>query len=373
MIDRLSFQPNRILSVLILPLVLISLRTGTVEAEESLAPPPSQTQDSYTDEEVQRLIQALGSPDYQTREEATRKLATAPPEIIPHLKAAALQGDLEVTVRAIQIMEQHLQHQATLWFTTLHPELLLKQAYRKPAFAEHPARQQRLEKAAFHFDQIDLTLSELAESPFASLALRARKAVQTERLRIELKAMLDTIDLGGQFFYLRNSGRGQNYVVITREMVMHGHIPTEKLGIQIDRHWKNAPDALQKLKRVKSLKSIYLIKGAPLTREEIQQIQIAIPEVTVQTRGAVRLGVTHMPLFNNNFEGAPVGEVANGSSADQAGIQSGDVITRLAEHNISDFEALVRSLENYEAGDIVEVELKRGAQTLLLKVELSSW
>ncbi|MEZ6047727.1 MAG: PDZ domain-containing protein [Planctomycetaceae bacterium] len=323
------------------------------------------------EEEIAQLIEELGSPSYETREAATEKLKNAPAEIAPQLKIAANRGDLEVTLRAILILEHMYERVARDWFLTLIPYTGLQPG--QPVFAEHPVRTQRLETLGFHFDQLDLILSEMGENPSASQAVRARQVLLSQKPKREFKAMLDVIEHGGKFFFMQDSGRGQDLVPITRDMVLRGEFETNDLGIQINRHWQKSPESLQKLKRISRLRSVYLIKGAPLDRADINELQVALPQIRLHSRSGARLGVTHMTSFNIQAEGALVGEVSADSAAEGAGIKPGDIIIRLGDAKVTDFEGLVRSLEKYEAGDIVEVELIRSGSNLKLPVELSGW
>ncbi|QDU79393.1 hypothetical protein Pla110_11010 [Polystyrenella longa] len=365
MIDRLTLQPNQGLFCLFFALCLSCFQPNGIIAEETSFPSAdssvNQSETTPTAEDIALWIQELGSSDYQTRETATEKLSDAPPEFIPQLKAAAMQSDLEVSIRSIRILEAIFLRQSNAWFEMLIPEMPAPTLNRTPTFAENPARVRRLEQIAFYFDQIDLALSELGESTSASQSRRAREILDTQQSKREFKAMLDVLDLGGRLFYLSESGRGEDVKIVTKEMILEGRFHSENLGLQINRHWQNTPESLQKLKRITRLNSLYLIKGAPLSRQQITEVQAALPHVRLQTRGAARLGVTHRLSFNGPATGAVVGDVAIGSAADQAGILAGDIIIRLADKKISDFESLVRSLEDYEGGDVVEVDVIRGS------------
>jgi serine protease Do len=63
-------------------------------------------------------------------------------------------------------------------------------------------------------------------------------------------------------------------------------------------------------------------------------------------------------------------EVNADSPADKAGIKADDVITKLDGQKIENFDDLARVLGKKKAGDKVDVEVKRGEETLTLKVTL---
>jgi putative serine protease PepD len=59
-------------------------------------------------------------------------------------------------------------------------------------------------------------------------------------------------------------------------------------------------------------------------------------------------------------EGAQVQEVTNGSTADEAGLENGDVITRLDDTLITGSDSLVATIRSYRPGDEVTVTYRRG-------------
>ena len=59
-------------------------------------------------------------------------------------------------------------------------------------------------------------------------------------------------------------------------------------------------------------------------------------------------------------EGAQVQEVSNGSTADDAGLERGDVITRLDDTLITGADSLVATIRSYRPGDEVTVTYRRG-------------
>ena len=59
-------------------------------------------------------------------------------------------------------------------------------------------------------------------------------------------------------------------------------------------------------------------------------------------------------------EGAQVQEVTNGSTADDAGLENGDVITKLDDTLITGADSLVATIRSYRPGDEVTVTYRRG-------------
>jgi hypothetical protein len=75
-----------------------------------------------------------------------------------------------------------------------------------------------------------------------------------------------------------------------------------------------------------------------------------------------------IPDFANDVEGYALSGVTGGSPADRAGIKAGDVITALGENKVGSLADFDGAIRKFKAGDSVEVTIKRGTETLKLKV-----
>ena len=88
------------------------------------------------------------------------------------------------------------------------------------------------------------------------------------------------------------------------------------------------------------------------------------------------VGYTHdsdsekIDLYTN--DGAYVTSVAAGSSAANAGIQEGDIITKLGDSSISSSSDLVLAVRSHSAGDNVQVTFNRTGQENTVSVTLGS-
>lgn len=71
-------------------------------------------------------------------------------------------------------------------------------------------------------------------------------------------------------------------------------------------------------------------------------------------------------------EGALVRSVGEGTAAADAGLEDGDVITRIDDHVISGSDALVATVRSYRPGDRVEVTYVRGGEEQTTTLELGS-
>jgi len=75
-------------------------------------------------------------------------------------------------------------------------------------------------------------------------------------------------------------------------------------------------------------------------------------------------------LFGTN--GAKVDKVTAGSAAANAGLQTGDIITKVDNHPITTSDGLVATIRAYRPGDKVTVTYLRNGQTATTQVTLDS-
>jgi putative serine protease PepD len=64
--------------------------------------------------------------------------------------------------------------------------------------------------------------------------------------------------------------------------------------------------------------------------------------------------------------------VTKGGAADRAGIQVGDVITKINGQLISDGTQLIVTVRSFAPGDRVQLTIKRGDETLTLPLNLTA-
>jgi putative serine protease PepD len=95
-----------------------------------------------------------------------------------------------------------------------------------------------------------------------------------------------------------------------------------------------------------------------------------------ETPTHARLGITVEPVPAANgelvTEGARVNQVNAGSAADDAGLRSGDIITKVDDTLITDADALVATIRSYRPGDQVTVTYTRGGDEHTVSLKLDS-
>ena len=136
----------------------------------------------------------------------------------------------------------------------------------------------------------------------------------------------------------------------------------QHLKIYIDETWPTDPRAFQLLQRLEGLAvwsrigggmvSLYKIDGNPLSVEQTAMLKGIFGDLRIQERGRVCLGVLQDGLIDGGV-GVPIGRVEKDSSADRAGLKSGDLIQALNGQELRDFDDLVKLLRQFKVGDTI--------------------
>jgi hypothetical protein len=129
---------------------------------------------------------------------------------------------------------------------------------------------------------------------------------------------------------------------------------------------KTEPKAVQvKLVRVVEgeANSIELMEevGAP---QRLQRLLAVDANLTHDDRGY--LGIY---LGGDNGQ-VSVGSVSEGSGAEKAGLQAGDLILRINKQDVTSTDQLIKALGEYKSGESVAIQAKRGAEQILFMVQL---
>jgi len=277
------------------------------------------------------LLQQLTAPEYHTRQQATtqlRQFADSPDGLKQLGEALAANPAPEIARRILDLLEHQFSHAdigSTATFTTAE---ILEQA----ALAE---RWDIAETARQTLDRLWTTRVNVA-------------VVELVRLKAPLRPKDPLLlwkelspDAAPGFMFNPNSN--------------------SMLRIFIDRSWPQTPRALILLQRLTRLAqtgrvSVYSIQGHPLTPEQLAGIKAIFGDTRVQERGPVCLGILQEPLFNN-AAGVLIGQVEKGSSADKAGLADGDLITKMNDEKLTDFDDLVTRLKQHQVGDKIRLEV----------------
>lgn len=79
-----------------------------------------------------------------------------------------------------------------------------------------------------------------------------------------------------------------------------------------------------------------------------------------------------IPDFASNVDGYKISGVSEGSPAQQAGLQGGDIIISFGGKTISNIYDFTYALSDFVPGDVVDVIVKRGSEEITFKVKLVS-
>jgi putative serine protease PepD len=117
--------------------------------------------------------------------------------------------------------------------------------------------------------------------------------------------------------------------------------------------------------------------GFAIPMDEVMPIvdQMAKGETPTHARLGVSVGVaagqSQQPGLESD-EGAQIQDVNAGSTAADAGITKGDLITKVDDHLITDADSLIATIRSYRPGDQVTVTYVRGGQTKTAQLTLDS-
>jgi len=65
-----------------------------------------------------------------------------------------------------------------------------------------------------------------------------------------------------------------------------------------------------------------------------------------------------------------IGDVIAGSAAEKAGIKAGDVMLKFADSELDEYTDLPPLVEKRKPGEKIEIEIRRGEETLKIKATL---
>jgi serine protease Do len=113
--------------------------------------------------------------------------------------------------------------------------------------------------------------------------------------------------------------------------------------------------------------AIPINEAKPIIEELIQKGYIERPVIGVSVQQ-----ITQQQANQYNIPvGLYIAQVQQGSGADAAGLQAGDIITAVDGNNVTTFNQLENILNKHNVGDVISVTIWRNGQTLTVNVKLS--
>lgn len=271
-------------------------------------------------DEAEKLALDLNHQDFAIRESATRKLPSLGASVIAPVTEIALQENLEAGLRAVSVLEMlYLSDDTTA------------------------------------FDQAEASLNRLlTQSKHPAVAQKAAETLENNHFTVtQRRAIAEVRRLGGQ-------------IQMQREipLIINGehHRPEQgwAQAAAINRHWKGGDEGLRHLVRLKSLQTIYLVSGHPLSEEDIRQLEIDMPDTILQTRGRAMLGVGTRP----DTLGCFISQVRQESAAAEVGMQVGDVVVEISGKPVRQPEDLIALIGEHSEDEPVEIVVLRGEPIL---------
>ncbi|GGU19019.1 peptidase S1 [Nocardioides albus] len=115
--------------------------------------------------------------------------------------------------------------------------------------------------------------------------------------------------------------------------------------------------------------------GFAIPIDEIRPIVDQLEKGEKATHAQFGISVSDTPAAQNgqtSVTGAQVQEVGAGSTAEKAGLEKGDIITKVDDHIITGSDSLVATVRSYRPDDEVEVTWSRNGEEQTAKVTLDS-
>jgi putative serine protease PepD len=114
--------------------------------------------------------------------------------------------------------------------------------------------------------------------------------------------------------------------------------------------------------------------GFAIPMDEVMPIvdEMAKGETPTHARLGVSVAASASSDPTQSDEGAAIEKVNAGSTAQNAGITAGDVITKIDDHLITDADSLIATVRSYRPGDKVTVTYVQGGQTKTADLTLDS-
>jgi len=91
-----------------------------------------------------------------------------------------------------------------------------------------------------------------------------------------------------------------------------------------------------------------------------------------QSSGGWKVYVGTVPDFSSSGEGFKLSGVSPGSPAESAGLKANDIMVKFGEKKIENLYDYVDALKDHVPGDVIEVQVKRNSELLMLKVTLGA-
>jgi hypothetical protein len=389
---------SRGLTIVVLAAALALAELTGVRAQDQPLPPSTQKPPSA--EQLQTWVAELDGEEFLARETAMLELIAAGPLAVPAV-AEVFRGDsLEATSRALHILQQ----------IGLSPDPQTQEAARAALVAaaatkENPVTARRATAA---LDKLIQLRSAQALSELETLGAVVVRAQSFDGLVVE--SVVESVQIGPEFRGTDHDLRRLKWLSVSRivlvgdkvtdawlahaagstgleELHLHSAAITDAGLAAIATHpglrqvgIYYTPLSDPALKQLEALPVLSFVKlyGTKVSADAVEKFQATTGVPKVDIRKGAFLGVGCMSIDNE----CVLSTVHDNSPAAKAGLAHDDVLIRFGQTKVTDFESLTAQIAQLDAGDQIEVEVRRDVEdergnfrtkNIVTKVTLGPW
>ena len=294
-------------------------------------------------DELQRLIHEIGAADYAAREEATRQLVAAGPQVIPLLAEAAAGDDMETAYRAVRVLQSFSDGE--------------NRANQKRAVAV-------LESLAANGNKTTAALAADALT-FYHLGLQDRAITDLRQVGADIRAIgIEdvTLDPGAIKAVLdsRYTGKSSDMELLKQITNLQW---LRIVNVPLD------AQALATIAQLPGLARVDLI-GTGISPATAETLARKLPAgVRIDRRDGALLGVKG----SSGQMACIIEGVEQGTAASDAGLLDHDEITAFQGQPVRNFEELTALVSAKKGGEQVQLEIRRDGETIIKEVTLGRW
>lgn len=160
----------------------------------------------------------------------------------------------------------------------------------------------------------------------------------------------------------KGAADGKTVIEINGDNVTVNGKPVDKNGdgeVRVMRH---------KLRDVEALTRAYVT--APNFNFEFDENHLSL---FTEDSNRAMMGVSTKDREGDKEEGAEITSVSKGSAAEKAGLQAGDIITKIGNKDIETAEDVSKAVREHKPGERVDVAILRKGKAQKVAVELDKW
>ena len=312
-------------------------------SQEARTPPVDDTSAVLNDEQnksqLDRWIVQLDAPQFAQRESATRALVESGRAAFQPVTLAIHGASLEVTTRVVDILR---------CFLAGDDAELAQDAERvlEKLFEEGDENTSRWAVDTLDFHSM-------------GLAIKAREKIESLGAIVTEGFMPD----GRRGLQVVINSSWQGTVNDFRELPrLRGVVRVGVHGVRLQ------DEAIAMLSRLRDVEILELY-GTGAGDESIAKLIRQLPNAKIDIRKGGKLGVGGQPMLGPCL----ITQIQQGSAAEKAGLEIGDVVQAIDGEEIPNFETLSEKVGKHSAGETIALKVDRNNQTITLKVKLGGW